>query len=53
MGTIKDFLRKKNTFVMTLIIFYDNNGEKQRKMYKVLGCVVYYLIENYVSIDYI
>ena len=27
--------------------------EKTKKTYKVLSCVVYYLIENYVCIDYL
>ena len=31
METIRDFLRKKNTCVMELIMFYENNGEKQKK----------------------
>ena len=53
METIKYYLRNKNTCVMTLIMFYDNNGLKPKKMYRVLSCVIYYLIENYVCIDYL
>ena len=53
MENIKDCLSKKNTRVMALIIFYENNGEDPKKLYKVLSCVVYSIIENYVCIDYI
>ena len=38
---------------MALIMSYDNNEEKPKKVYRVLSCVVYYLIENYVSVDYL
>ena len=38
---------------MSLITFYDNNGEKLKRVFKVLSCVVYYIIENYVCIDYL
>ena len=51
--TIIYFLRKKNTCVMALIMFYENNGEKTKKVYKVLSCVIYSLIDNYVCIDYL
>ena len=53
MENIRDYLRKKNTCVMEVIIFYENNGEKPKKVYKVLSCFVYSLIENYVCIDYL
>ena len=51
MGNIRDFLRKKNTCVMTLIFFYENNRVKPKKLYRMLSCVVYYLTDNYVCID--
>ena len=51
--TIKYCPRKKNTCGLALIFFYEDNGEKLKKVYKVLSCVVYYLIENYVCIDYL
>ena len=35
MESIKYFLRKKNTCVMELIMFYDNNGIKPKKC---IGC---------------
>ena len=46
METIKYFLRKKNTCAMAIIMFYENIGFK--KVHRVLSCVVYSLIENYV-----
>ena len=52
MKTIKDFLSNKNTCVMALIIIHDNNGEIPLKK-RVLSCVVYSLIDNYVCIDYL
>ena len=44
---------KNNTCVMELIIFYENNRVKPEKEYRVLSCVIYYLVENYVCIDYL
>ena len=44
---------KKNTYVMALIIIYENNGEDKKTVYRVLSCVVYTLIDNYVCIDYL
>ena len=53
MKTIRYFLRKKNICVMELILVYENNGGNVKKVYRVLSCVVYYLIDNYVCIDYL
>ena len=53
METIKYCLRKNNTCVMALIFMNDNNGVKPKKMYKVLTCVLYSLMENYVCFDYL
>ena len=53
MKTIRDCLKKKNTCVMALTMFYENNGIKPKKVYKVLSCVIYSLINNYVFIDYL
>ena len=38
---------------MALIMIYENNGEKPKYIYRVLSCVVYSLIDNYVSIYYL
>ena len=53
MKKIKDFLMRKNTCVMALIMIYENNGEIPKQLYRVLSCVVYYLIENYICIEYL
>ena len=38
---------------MGLIIIYKTFGKDKRKLHKVLSCVVYTLIENYVCTDYL
>ena len=38
---------------MALIIIYENNGEIPKTLYRVLSCVVYSLIDNYVCIEYV
>ena len=38
MKTIKYFLKKKNKFVMALIMFYDNKGTKTKKFIGVKLC---------------
>ena len=53
METIKYRLMKKNTCVIILIMIYEYNGQETKQKYKVLGCVVYSLIDNYIGIDYI
>ena len=52
MKTIRDSLLKKNTSVMALIMIYENSGKDIIKVYRVLSCVVYTLIDNYVCIYY-
>ena len=46
-------MMKKNTCVMALIMIYENNGDIPKKWYRVLSCVVYYLIDNYGYIGYL
>ena len=53
METIKNCLKKNNTCVMPLMMIMRITEEIQKKLYRVLSCVVYYLIENYVCIDYL
>ena len=53
METIKYLLERKNTCVIALIVFYENNGVKPKKLYRVLICVIYYFKENYFCIDYL
>ena len=38
---------------MAQIMIYENNGVNEKKVYRVLNCVVYSLIENYVCIGYL
>ena len=42
----------KNTSVMALIIIYENNGKIPKTLYRLLSCVVYTLIYNYLYIYY-
>ena len=51
--TIKKNLMKNNTRVMALIIIYENNGEIPKRLYRVLICVIYSFIDNYVCIDHL
>ena len=53
MENIKDFLMKKNTCVMVLIMIYENNGEITKQFYRVLSCIIYYLVDNYFCIYYL
>ena len=51
--TIKKCLMKNNTFIMELIMIYENNGKHKKTVYRVLSCVFYTLIDIYVCIDYL
>ena len=53
MKTIKNCLIKKNTSIMALIFIYENNEDIPNKNHRVLSCVVYNLIGNYVCIEYL
>ena len=46
-------MKKNNKYVMELIMIYENNGGNEKKVYRLLSCVVYSLIYCYVCIDYI
>ena len=46
-------LSKKDTSVLSLITFHGTIGERTKKYFRVLSCVIYAMIENYVCIDYI
>ena len=48
---IKATLAKKNTSVLALIMFYETRADK--KSYRVLSCVIYDIIKNYVCIGYL
>ena len=53
METIRYCLKNNSTFVIALIMFYENNGLKPKNMYRVLICVLYSLIDNHACIDYL
>ena len=48
---IKSKLLKNNTIVLALIMFYETISN--RIAYRVLSCVIYTTIKNYVCIDYL
>ena len=50
---IKSILKKRNTSVLALIIFYDTRADNPKKYFIVLSCVIYTIIKNYVCIDYL
>ena len=50
---IKATLSKKNTSVLALIMFYETRGDNPKKYFRVLSCVVYSIIKNYVCIEYL
>ena len=43
----------KNTRVLALFIFYETRQEKPKKVFKVMSCVIYTIISNYVCIVYL
>ena len=53
METIRDCLWKNNTCLTALIIIYENNGIKPKKVQIVLSFVFNTLVNNYVCIDYL
>ena len=46
-------LSKNNTRVLALVIFYESGEKIIRKMFRVLSCVIYTIIDKYVCIDYL
>ena len=46
-------MRKKDTCVIALIMFYESKTRYPLKVYKLLSCVLYSTIENYVCIEYL
>ena len=41
------------TRVLALLVFYEHGTFNPRKMFKVLSCVIWTIIERYVCIDYL
>ena len=52
MENIRDVMRKKYRCVIAIIMFYDSKKDSI-KMCGVISCVLYYIIDNYVCIDYL
>ena len=50
---INNILLKRNTRVITLVVHYEHGNLNTRKMFKVLSCVLYTIIDRYVCIDYL
>ena len=46
-------MRKNDTWVIALVMFYETKTKNPTKVYRVLSCVLYSVIENYVCIEYI
>ena len=53
MSGIKDVSKKENMCIIALVMFYDNITTNPMKLFRVLGFVVYSVIENYVFIEYL
>ena len=49
---IRTILAKNNTRVLTLLMFYETR-KNPKKVFKVLSCVIYTIIRNYICIDYL
>ena len=50
---LKSTWAKNKTRVLALVMFYETREDNPKKYYKVLSCVIYTVIKNYVSIDYL
>ena len=45
--------KKKNTCVLIFVKFYDIGHKNVTRYFRLLCCVIYTIIENYVCIDYL
>ena len=50
---INKTLQKKNTRVLALVIFYESGKTIIRKLFRVLSCLIYTIINKYVCIEYL
>ena len=50
---ISKTLQKPNTRVLSLVIFYESGKTIIRKLFRLLICVIYTIINKYVCIDYL
>ena len=53
MPFISKILLKPDTRVLALVMFFDHIKKYAKKMFRVLSCVIYTVIRNYVCIDYL
>ena len=44
---------QKNMCVIALVMSYENKTNNATKVHRVLSCVLYYIMDNFVCIDYI
>ena len=45
-------MKKNNAYVLLLVMFYETRHKNATKYFRVLSCVIYNIIDNYVCIDY-
>ena len=45
MENIRDVMRKKDTCIISLIMFYESKTKNPIKLYRVLSCFFYYIID--------
>ena len=50
---IQKITKKKNARVLALVMFYETRNKNVTKYFRVLICVIYTIIENYLYIYYI
>ena len=50
---INAILLRPNTIVIVLIVNYEHGSYSTRKLFKVLSCVIYTIIDKYMCIDYL
>ena len=53
MTHISKILLKPNTRVLALVMLFDNGKKFAKRMFRVLSCVIYIIIRNYVCIYYL
>ena len=47
----KNTMKNNNTCVLALVMFYEKRHKNATKYFRVLSCVIYTIIDNYVCID--
>ena len=50
---INKILLKQSTRVLALVVYYEHGNLNPGKMFKVLSCVIYAIIDRYVCMDYL